>query len=128
MICPSNPFLRIDPNLAIRGVRAALRDCFEPVIAVSPIISGDAVKGPTAKILRELGHPVSAIAIADYYRDFLDGFIVDTQDEAEVPGIEILDISVKVAETLMTDLDTKTKLANTVLDFSGRCVKRNLGL
>jgi len=128
VICPSNPFLSIDPILAIRGVRAALRDCFAPVIAVSPIISGDAVKGPTAKILRELGHPVSAIAIADYYRDFLDGFIVDTQDEAEVPGIEILDISVKVAETLMTDLDTKTKLANTVLDFSGRCVKRNLGL
>ena len=93
-----------------------------------PIIGGDSVKGPTAKIMRELGHPVSAIAVANYYGDFIDGFIVDTQDEAEASEIWKLNISVKVAETLITDLATKTKLANKVLDFSKNCSKRSLNL
>ena len=124
VICPSNPFLSIDPILAISGVREALRECSAPVIAVSPIVGGDAVKGPTAKIMRELGHPVSATAVANYYCDFLDGFIVDFQDEAEIPEIQKMDVSVKATETLMTDLETKTVLANTVMDFSRHCGKR----
>ena len=124
VICPSNPILSIDPILAIRGVREALRECSAPVIAVSPIVGGDAVKGPTAKIMRELGHPVSATAVANYYCDFLDGFIVDFQDEAEIPEIQKMDVSVKATETLMTDLETKTVLANTVMDFSRHCGKR----
>ena len=128
LICPSNPFLSIDPILAVQGVREALQGCSVPVIAVSPIIGGDSVKGPTAKIMRELGHPVSAIAVANYYGDFIDGFIVDTQDEAEASEIWKLNISVKVAETLITDLATKTKLANKVLDFSKNCSKRSLNL
>jgi LPPG:FO 2-phospho-L-lactate transferase len=94
------------------------------VIAVSPIVDGDAVKGPTAKIMRELGHPVSATAVANYYCDFLDGFIVDFKDEAEIPEIQKMDVSVKATETLMTDLETKTVLANTVMDFSRHCGKR----
>ena len=124
VICPSNPILSIDPILAIRGVREALRECSAPVIAVSPIVGGDTVKGPTAKIMRELGHPVSATAVANYYCDFLDGFIVDFQDEAEIPEIQKMDVSVKATETLMTDLETKTVLANTVMDFSRHCGNR----
>ena len=124
VICPSNPILSIDPILAICGVREALRECSAPVIAVSPIVGGDAVKGPTAKIMRELGHPVSATAVANYYCDFLDGFIVDFQDEAEIPGIQKMDVSVEATETLMTDLETKTVLANTVMDFSRHCGNR----
>ena len=127
VICPSNPFLSIDPILAVRGVREELRACSAPVIAVSPIVGGNAVKGPTKKNLRELGHPVSATAIANYYRDFIDGFIVDIQDEATAPEIQKLDIAVKVSNTMMTDLTTKIELAQTVLNFSsccGKCTKR----
>jgi LPPG:FO 2-phospho-L-lactate transferase len=97
------------------------------VIAVSPIVGGNAVKGPTKKNLQELGHPVSATAIANYYRDFIDGFVVDIQDEATAPEIQKLDIAVKVSNTMMTDLTTKIELAQTVLNFSsycGKCTKR----
>jgi len=128
LICPSNPFLSIDPILAVQGVREALQGCTVPVIAVSPIIGTDSVKGPTAKIMKELGLPVSAIAVANYYRDFLDGFILDTQDEKNASEIRKMNISVKVAEILMKDLATKTKLANIVLDFSNNCNKRSLNL
>jgi LPPG:FO 2-phospho-L-lactate transferase len=128
LICPSNPFLSIDPILAVQGVREALRGCSVPVIAVSPIIGSDSVKGPTAKYMRELGLPVSATAVANYYSDFLDGFILDTQDEKDASEIRKMSISVKVAEILMKDLATKTKLANTVLDFSNNCSKRSLNL
>ena len=121
VVCPSNPFLSIDPILAVRGVREALRTCSAPVIAVSPLVGGDAVKGPTAKNLRELGHPVSATTVANYYRDFLDGFVVDTRDKATVPEIEKLGVSVEVTDTLMTDLASKAALAKTVLAFAQRC-------
>ena len=121
VVCPSNPFLSIDPILAVRGVREALRTCSVPVIAVSPLVGGDAVKGPTAKNLRELGHPVSATTVANYYRDFLDGFVVDTRDKATVPEIEKLGVSVEVTDTLMTDLASKAALAKTVLAFAQRC-------
>ena len=121
VICPSNPFLSIDPILAVRGVREALQTCRAPVIAVSPLVGGDAVKGPTAKNLRELGHPVSATAVANYYRDFLKGFVVDTRDKATVPEIEKLGLTVEVADTLMTDLESKAALARIVLNFSQRC-------
>lgn len=115
VICPSNPFLSIDPILAVPEVREALRMCPAPVVAVSPLVGGDAVKGPTAKNLRELGHPVAATAVANYYQDFLDGFVLDKQDETEAPEIEKLGLSVEVANTLMTSLDSKTALACVVL-------------
>ncbi len=123
VICPSNPFLSIDPILAVQGVREELRRYPVPVIGVSPIVGGDAVKGPTAKILRELGHPVSAATVAYYYRDFLDGFIVDIQDRDMVQEIQQFDIAVEVSNTLMTDLASKKELAKTVLEFSESCVK-----
>jgi LPPG:FO 2-phospho-L-lactate transferase len=125
LICPSNPFLSIDPILAVQGVREALQSCSVPVIAVSPIIRTDSVKGPTAKIMRELGLPVSATAVANYYRDFLDGFILDTQDEKEASEIQKMNVSVKVTDILMNDLATKIKLASTVLEFSNNCSKRS---
>ena len=82
---------------------------------------GEGQKGPTAKNLRELGHPVSATTVANYYRDFLDGFVVDTRDKATVPEIEKLGLSVEVTDTLMTDLASKAALAKTVLAFAQRC-------
>ena len=124
VVCPSNPLLSIAPILAVAGIREALRTCSAPVIAVSPIIGGNAVKGPTAKIFRELGYPVSASTVANYYSDFLDGFIVDLKDKTTISEIEKLGLTIEVANTLMDNLSTKIELAQTVLDFSNRCGKR----
>jgi LPPG:FO 2-phospho-L-lactate transferase len=112
VICPSNPFLSIDPILCLPGVRAALRGCHAPVIAVSPIIGGQAVKGPTAKIMAELGFPTSAAAVARYYADILDLYIADEADANELSG---LDIPVRVTNTLMSTLADRDALATEVL-------------
>jgi len=120
VICPSNPFISIDPILAVPGIRAALRDCHAPVVAVSPIIGGKAVKGPTAKMMAELGLPVDAAAVAHHYRDFLDLYIADEEDAAAVAG---LDIPVVLTHTLMQSLADREALARTVLTAADRVRK-----
>ena len=112
MICPSNPFLSIDPILSLPGVRDALRNCHAPVVAVSPIIGGKAVKGPTAEIMRELGLPVSAATVARHYSDFLDIYIVDEADAGELAEMAV---PVRVARTLMLTLEDREALARAVL-------------
>ena len=118
VVCPSNPFLSIDPILAVKGVREKLKSNNARVIAVSPIVGGDAVKGPTANNLRDLGFSVSAYTIAKYYSDFIDGFILDKGDENEISRIESLGMQVGLTDTVMTDLKSKIKLAENVLRFS----------
>src|SRR5436853_1099539 len=120
VICPSNPFISIDPILAVPGVRAALRDCAAPIVAVSPIIGGQAVKGPTAKMMQELGLPVDAATVARHYRDFLDPYIADAEDAAAVAD---LDIPVVLARTLMQGLADREALAHTVLAAADRVRK-----
>lgn len=117
ILCPSNPFISIDPILALPGVRQALRDCRAPVVAVSPIIAGKAVKGPTAKMMQELGLPVDSAAVAHHYRDFLDIYIVDEADRDAVAGI---DVPVVLAPTLMTTLHDRETLARVVLDAAAQ--------
>ncbi len=108
VICPSNPFLSIEPILAIPAIRAALCGCRAPVVAVSPVIGGQAVKGPTAKIMRELGLESGSADVARRYADLLDVFVVDEVDAATaVPaGIEVVS-----APTLMTSLEDRERLA-----------------
>ena len=118
VVCPSNPFLSIDPILAVKGVREKLKSSNARVIAVSPIVGGDAVKGPTANNMRDLGFTVSAYTVAKYYSDFIDGFMLDKGDENEISRIESQGIQVGLAETVMTDLQSKIKLAEDVLRFS----------
>ena len=120
VICPSNPFISIDPILAVPGIRAALRACAAPVVAVSPIIGGKAVKGPTAKMMAELGLPVDAAAVAHHYRDFLDLYIADEEDAVAVAD---LDIPVVLARTLMQSLADREALARTVLAAADRVTK-----
>jgi LPPG:FO 2-phospho-L-lactate transferase len=117
VICPSNPLISIEPILAVPGMRAALAACRAPVIAVSPIIGGKAVKGPTAKMLRELGSVADAIDIACRYRDLLDGYVIDTVDAAAAGRI---DVPVTVAATMMVTLQDRENLAREVLDFADR--------
>jgi LPPG:FO 2-phospho-L-lactate transferase len=113
VICPSNPFISIDPILAVPGIREALESTTAPVVAVSPIIGGRAVKGPTAKIMRELGLEPSARAVAARYGALVDIYIADTEDAAAVGGLAI---PVRLARTLMVSLEDKEALARVVLD------------
>jgi LPPG:FO 2-phospho-L-lactate transferase len=120
VICPSNPFISVDPILAVPGIRAALRQCPAPVVAVSPIIAGKAVKGPTAKMMGELGLPVDAAAVARHYRDFLDLYIADEEDAASVAALEV---PVVLARTLMQTLADREALAQTVIAAAERVRK-----
>ena len=85
VLCPSNPFVSINPILAVPGVRDALRACTAPVVAVSPIVGGAAIKGPLAKMMRELGQEADAATVFDNYRDFLTGAVIDRAD-ADAPA------------------------------------------
>jgi LPPG:FO 2-phospho-L-lactate transferase len=117
VICPSNPFISIDPILALPGIRAALRECRAPVVAISPIVGGKAVKGPTAKMMAELGLPVDAATVARHYRDFLDLYIADEEDAAAVAD---LDLPVVLTRTLMQSLADREALARAVLAAADR--------
>ena len=115
VICPSNPFISIDPILAVPGMRAALAARRAPLVAVSPIIGGRAVKGPTAKMMTELGLSPSPGTVAALYGDLLDGYVVDHADVDEVTGIKP---QVAMAQTLMTTLADREALACTVLEVA----------
>jgi len=117
VICPSNPFISIDPILSLPGVRDALRVCPAPVVAVSPIIGGKAVKGPTGKMMTELGLPVDAAAVARHYGDILDLYVIDERDANEVGG---LGLPVTLARTLMSSLEDREVLSRVVLEAAGR--------
>src|SRR6266550_2183180 len=112
VICPSNPFLSIEPILAMPGLREAIARAAAPVVAVSPIIGSRAVKGPTAKMMSELGVEVSATAVAQRYQDLLDGYVLDRADAGEAAE---LGIPVTAAHTLMTSLADREELARHVL-------------
>jgi LPPG:FO 2-phospho-L-lactate transferase len=120
VICPSNPFISVEPILAIPGVREALMACKAPIIAVSPIIAGRAVKGPTAKMMTELGLDPSAGTVAQRYADLLDGYVIDHADMAEVVSI---DARVTLAQTLMTTIEDREALARIVMD-AARVLRR----
>ena len=112
VICPSNPFISIDPILSLPGMREALRSSRAPVVAVSPIIGGKAVKGPTAKMMAELGLPVGAAAVAHHYGDLLDHYVID---EADIAAADNLHLPFTSARTLMETLADREALARAVL-------------
>ncbi|MEE3286762.1 MAG: 2-phospho-L-lactate transferase CofD family protein, partial [Pseudomonadota bacterium] len=118
ILCPSNPFLSLDPILATADLRCRLQDCVAPVVAVSPMIGSKAFKGPTAKIMQELGHAPSTLSVARYYADLLDGYVIDGADAKISDDIEKLGIKVKTAVTMMDSLDQKQRLAADVVAFS----------
>ncbi|MGC1353014.1 MAG: 2-phospho-L-lactate transferase [Xanthobacteraceae bacterium] len=117
VICPSNPFISVDPILALPSVRDALSHCHAPIVAVAPIIGGKAVKGPTAKMMGELGMDVSAAAVAHHYGSFLNGFVLDQADAALVAELSIPTVS---TNTLMRSLSDREHLAKVVLALADR--------
>ncbi len=117
IICPSNPFISIGPILAVPGVRDALRETRATVAAITPIIGGKALKGPAADMLRDLGHEVSASAVAEMYDDLLDVFILDETDAERAAAIQALGMRVFSTDTVMNTLDDKQNLARWVLEM-----------
>ena len=115
IICPSNPFISIGPILAVPGLRDVLRTTPAPVIAITPIIEGRALKGPAADMLRDLGYESSARAVAAMYQDFCDVFVLDARDTALQPQIEALGLRAVVTDTVMTTLADKQRLASDAL-------------
>ena len=112
VICPSNPFVSVEPILAVPGIRRAMQRSMAPVMAVTPIIGGKAIKGPAAKMMAELGLDVSGAAVARRYADLVDGFVIDQVDPTPDATGGVTFFS---AATLMNTVDDRLQLARAVL-------------
>ena len=115
VVAPSNPLISIGPILAVPGMRDLLGSSGLPVTAVSPLVGGRALKGPAAKMLRELGHPASALGVARMLQGVANQFVLDNQDRALKEEIAGLGMQVKVTNTVMTSLADKVALAEAVM-------------
>jgi LPPG:FO 2-phospho-L-lactate transferase len=127
VIAPSNLYLSIDPILSMSEVKDALLNASAPIIAVTPIIGGEAVKGPAAKLMRELGEEPSATAVAEHYADFINGFVLDERDSHLKSQIEDMGVGVLVTDTLMKDEDDRARLACEVVTFADQLRPEKLG-
>jgi LPPG:FO 2-phospho-L-lactate transferase len=123
IFAPSNPWVSIDPILAVPGYRGAISE--KPVIAVSPIIGGAALKGPAAKMYQELGLAPSASAVAAHYQDLLTGFVFDKNDEHELRKIERWRIIPLVTDVIMKKKQDRVRLAEEILNFSETILNRS---
>jgi LPPG:FO 2-phospho-L-lactate transferase len=117
IICPSNPYLSVDPILAVPGLAGAIRSSRAPVIAISPIVSGKAIKGPAAKIMGDLGIAPDALSVARHYEGLIDGFVLDRRDaqlegQCPMPALAV--------NTLMNTLSDKVAVAEACVAFCGR--------
>jgi LPPG:FO 2-phospho-L-lactate transferase len=115
LICPSNPLISIGPILAVPGIREALRARKPAVIAVCPIVGGKSLKGPSDKMLAELGHEASAYGVAKLYADFTGTFVIDAADRAQAESIRGLGMKVAVLPTVMKTRAQKRELARSLL-------------
>lgn len=117
VICPSNPFVSVDPMLAIPGMRSALHAFKGPIVAVSPIIGGAAIKGPTAKMMKELKIPTTTVEVAKHYIGLINGFVIDQQDHSHREAVKQLGLTTDVQQTVMVTLEDRIQLAKAVLDL-----------
>jgi LPPG:FO 2-phospho-L-lactate transferase len=117
IVCPSNPIVSIGPILAVPGIRDALEQTTAPVVAVSPIVGGRALKGPADKMLATLGHEVSAMGIATQYQELIDGIVIDHVDAKLAASIETSGLRVLTTQAVMGDAEDRRRLAAEVLEF-----------
>jgi LPPG:FO 2-phospho-L-lactate transferase len=122
VFAPSNPIVSIGPILNIEGYHAALRERRAPVVAVSPLIRGKALKGPADKMMSTLGHEATALGVARIYAGLIDGFVIDNLDEAARAKIEALGIAVLVTDAIMHDVPDRGRFAREVAEF-GRSLR-----
>ena len=122
IICPSNPFVSVAPILEIPGVVAQLHAARVPVVVISNIVGGEAIKGPAAKMMSELGMPQTALGVAqhyvDQYGDLVKGFVLDTADSALEKEVNALGLATIVTKSVMLTLYDKTELAKQTLAFA----------
>jgi len=116
VLCPSNPWVSLDPILAVPGLRPALGG--KVVVGVSPIIGGRALKGPAAKMARELGIEPAAGAVAEHFRGLLTGMVIDMEDDLELARVEASGARAMTARTRMTRRADRRRLADDVLHFA----------
>ena len=119
VICPSNPWVSIAPILAVPGIRDVVKSK-RSVVAVSPLVGGQALKGPAAKMFSELGWKPSALAVANYYRDILKSFVLDFVDQGDCEEIRQWGIISYVTDTIMKDIPGRIRLANTILNLASQ--------
>ena len=124
IICPSNPFLSVQPILSLSKVRKKLKEIMRPVIIVSPIVEGQALKGPTAKMMKELDIDCNVSGIVEFYADIADGIVIDIKDSAYLEKIESRGVKVHISNIVMQSLQDRKDLAREVILFSKTlCVK-----
>lgn len=119
VICPSNPWLSVDPILSLTGLRDRVELLEAPVIAVSPLVGGTALKGPLAKLMAELGQPVSNLALVKHYGGLLDHLLIDEIDAADAAPLRETGLCATVTQTVMRDARDREKLAREVLGLAG---------
>ncbi len=125
VICPSNPLISIGPILAVPGIREALEKRREYVVAVCPIVGGKSLKGPSDRMMKQMGHDVSALGVARIYQPFCGSMIIDRSDADQSARIDALDMRTIVAPTVMNTTGDKMKLARVVLaSFVGKKLSR----
>ncbi len=118
IICPSNPFLSVQPILTLPMVRKKLKEIKQPVIVVSPIVEDQALKGPTAKMMKELNIDCDVNGIVEFYADLIDGIVIDNKDSSYVAEIESRGVKVHTSNIVMQSLQDRKDLAREVIQFS----------
>ena len=118
MICPSNPLISIGPILAVPGIRDALRARKKDVVSVCPIVGGKSLKGPSDKMLIQMGHEASALGVARLYADFAGTFVLDPQDEPQAGIIRKLGLKAVIMPIVMKTRAQKRNLAKSLLTLS----------
>ena len=118
VLCPSNPFVSVAPILAVPGLRDLLHTSGAPIVAVSPIVGGQALRGPAAAMLAALGHEVSALGVARLYQGLAHGFVLDEEDSALAPAVEALGLRALVTPAVMWGPDDRRRLAAAVLSLA----------
>lgn len=119
VIAPSNPLISIGPILAVPAIRELLATRSAPCVAVSPIVAGEALRGPAAAMLESLGHEPSAAGVAAIYAGLVDVLVVDQQDAELAERVASLGVRPVVTDTVMRDAEVRARLARTVLDAAG---------
>ncbi|HVB85553.1 MAG TPA: 2-phospho-L-lactate transferase [Candidatus Dormibacteraeota bacterium] len=118
VICPSNPLISIGPILAVPGVRKALQERRMHVVAVCPIVGGKSLKGPSDRMLGQLGYEVSALGVARMYRDICGTILIDPVDSAQRQAIEALGVNLVIHPTVMRNVEDKEQLARRILQLT----------
>jgi LPPG:FO 2-phospho-L-lactate transferase len=121
VICPSNPYLSIDPILALGGVRDTLSARSVPLVVVSPLVGRTSAKGPLAKLMGELGKPVTNLSIAEHYQGLLDHIVIDQSDAEDAQALRARGLGVTVTPTMMHDAADRERLARATLAAVQAC-------